>query len=94
MLRKTFLFAAVAIAAAAVVGCATQGGEAIHSAANTECVARGHAEGTLQYEQCMRDTTEALRAARSYDADAVARSRAKRPPPGARPSGGQPSPRR
>lgn len=99
MLRKAFLFAAVGFAAATVIGCATQGGEAIESAARTECVSQGHAEGSLGYTQCMRNTTEALRAARNYDADAVAKARAKRPPKGVRPPsgqrppGGQPSPR-
>jgi len=78
MLRKTLLFAAVGFAAAAVIGCATQNSAATESAARTECAARGHAEGSPQYSQCMRDTTEAIRAARSYDPEAL-KARAKRP---------------
>jgi len=77
MLRKTFLFAAAALAAATVIGCATQGGEAIESAARTECLSQGHAEGSNQYAQCMRDTTEGMVAARNYDPDALKRRAAK-----------------
>jgi hypothetical protein len=79
MVRNALMAAAAAFVLAAAVGCATQSSETIESVARADCIDRGHAEGSNQYAQCMRDTTEALRAARHYDPDALKR----RPPKGA-----------
>ena len=74
MRRKIALSVAAAIAAATASGCASDRQDAIEAGARAQCAAT-HQEGTAQWDVCMREVENNLRAARTYKQSQRARSK-------------------
>ena len=74
MRRQIALSVAVAIAAAAVFGCASDRQSAIEAGARAQCNTT-HQEGSAQWEACMREVENNLQAARAYKQSQRARSK-------------------
>lgn len=74
MRRKIALSVALAIAAAAAFGCASDRQAAIEAGARAQCNVT-HQEGTAQWEVCMREVENNLQAARTYKQSQRARQK-------------------